>query len=70
MQTTSLSSFRGMRLAPQQRLPIRRAPVQRMVIRASMGGAGAGDDPYQVRTKTKESSSLPPPSAHLPFADL
>jgi hypothetical protein len=48
MQTMNLHSFRGVRLAPQQRLPIRRTVSHRRVVRAAMAGGAAGEDPYQV----------------------
>lgn len=44
----NLQSFRGVRLAPQQRLPVRRAVSHRCVVRAAMAGGAAGEDPYQV----------------------
>jgi hypothetical protein len=48
MQTINMKSFQGVRLAPQQRLSVRRAVAHRCVVRAAMAGGASGEDPYQV----------------------
>ena len=59
MQTTSLQSFRGMRLAPaKQRLPVRQSMAHRCVVKASMAGGAASEDPYQVRQYLLLESSI------------